>query len=232
MNTTGQMDSAVGLVADVCKKYNANPHDVYKLYLQEYLDLIESQNEFMHYLKIVLLGICYQTFVLQALAALKNEPLIFVFKTENHGQKISNTIQLTNFHAPAKYETSLNIPVCDDNLYANVVVKKYWDLAGKYSGFDTLEVKPLTKFDHRQFSSSEYKKLDEILADKNSILRVLAKDELTYKNIELKSETVDAVTGATPTSVKEQVVEGAVYSVYTLWHFVNGSVKDSIKLFT
>jgi hypothetical protein len=43
MNTTGQMGAAVGLAAAVCKKHNVNPREVYKLYLKEYLSLIESQ---------------------------------------------------------------------------------------------------------------------------------------------------------------------------------------------
>lgn len=43
MNTTGQMGAAVGLAASICKKHNVNPREVYKLYLKEYLSLIESQ---------------------------------------------------------------------------------------------------------------------------------------------------------------------------------------------
>ena len=43
MRTTGQMGAAVGLAASVCKKYNANPRDVYISHLDEYLELIENQ---------------------------------------------------------------------------------------------------------------------------------------------------------------------------------------------
>ena len=43
MLTTGQMGAAVGLAASICKKYNINPRDVYRNYLDEYLELIESQ---------------------------------------------------------------------------------------------------------------------------------------------------------------------------------------------
>jgi hypothetical protein len=43
MNTTGQMGAAVGLAAAICKKHSANPREVYKTYLKEYLSLIESQ---------------------------------------------------------------------------------------------------------------------------------------------------------------------------------------------
>lgn len=161
-----------------------------------------------------------------------NSKTALVYKTSDYGQKTNTTIQLNEQLLPARYEASLNLPVCDDNLCANVVLKIFWDLAGNYSGFDTLTGKPLTKFDHRPFTTADYHKLDEILRDKSSILRVLEKDELTDKSVKLKSSTVDAVTGATPASVKDQVVEGAVYSAFTLWHFVNGAVKDSLTHYT
>ncbi len=40
MNITGQLDAAVGLVADVCKKHKANPGQVFKKDLKEYLGII------------------------------------------------------------------------------------------------------------------------------------------------------------------------------------------------
>lgn len=43
MRTTGQMGAAVGIAAFVCKKYNVSPREVYRLYLDEYLSLIEKQ---------------------------------------------------------------------------------------------------------------------------------------------------------------------------------------------
>lgn len=43
MRTTGQMVAVVGFAASLCKKYNANPRDVYTSHLNEYLTLIESQ---------------------------------------------------------------------------------------------------------------------------------------------------------------------------------------------
>jgi len=160
------------------------------------------------------------------------QPKAIVYKTSDYGQNTNTLIQLNEQLLPAKYEANLNLPVCDDKLCANLVVKVYWDLAGNYSGFDTLIGKPLTKFDHRPFTTADYQKLDDILRDKNNILRALGKDELTDKSVKLKSSTIDAVTGATPASVKEQVVEGAVYSAFTLWHFVNGAVKDSMTQLT
>lgn len=43
MRTTGQMGAAVGFAAALCKKYDVNPRDIYTGYLEEYLNLIETQ---------------------------------------------------------------------------------------------------------------------------------------------------------------------------------------------
>jgi hypothetical protein len=42
MRTTGQMGAAVGKAAFLCKKYNANPRDIYTSHLKEYIDLINA----------------------------------------------------------------------------------------------------------------------------------------------------------------------------------------------
>lgn len=144
---------------------------------------------------------------------------------------VVNTIKICSNSGkiPTGYVAELDMAVCDDKLCANVILKIYWDLAGNYMQFDTIAGKPLTKFDHKRFSAGDYKKLDQILKDKNSVLRILQKEDLIDRTIKIRSVTVDAVTGATPTTIKNSVVEGAVYSSYALWHFVNGPLKDSIR---
>lgn len=166
------------------------------------------------------------------LDSLSNCRKAFIYKTDEFavGSKIiicSNAMQV-----PVDYETTLNMSVCDDKLCANVLLKICWDLAGNFLRFDTIAGKPLTKFDHKRFSDVDYKKLDQILKDRNSLLRVLGKSDLVDKSIKLKATSVDAVTGATPASLRNAVVEGAVYSSYALWHFVNGPVGDSLRSFT
>ena len=133
---------------------------------------------------------------------------------------------------PFRYEAEVNLPVCDDTLCANAVLEIYWDLAGNYTGFDTIKGFPLTKFDHIKFTTEDYTKMDQILKNKNSMLRILDKEELVDKSVKIKSKTVDAVTGATPQTIKKSVVDGAVYSSYTIWHFVNGPIKNSMANYT
>ena len=147
---------------------------------------------------------------------------------EIHAIKICSDAE----NIPFRYEADINMPVCDDTLCANVVLKIYWDLAGNYSGFDTITGFPLTKFDHKKFTTADYQKLDKILKNKNSMLRILNKEDLVDKSVKVKSETVDAVTGATPKTIKESVVEGAVYTSFTLWNFVNGPIKNQISNYT
>jgi hypothetical protein len=45
MNTCGQMGAAVGFAASLCKKYSASPRDIYEHHLEEYMQLIEDQQE-------------------------------------------------------------------------------------------------------------------------------------------------------------------------------------------
>ncbi len=149
------------------------------------------------------------------------------FDLENTIEICSNSNQI-----PYRYKAEIDMPVCTDTLCANVVLKIYWDLAGNYLGYDTVFGNPLTKFDHLKFDEADYLKLDQILKNRNSMLRILNKEDLVDKSVKVKSNVVDAVTGATPKTVKNSVVEGAVYSSFTLWHFVYGAIKNKIAGYT
>jgi hypothetical protein len=164
----------------------------------------------------------------------KSDSCRFAFNFVNKEFDVVNQLYIcvNSSEIPFQYESEINMPVCDDTLCANVVLKIYWDLAGNYKSFDTIAGKPLTKFDHKKFSSDDYQKLDKILKSRNSILRVIKKEELVDKSVKIKSTVVDAVTGATPKTISESVVEGAVYSSFTLWHFVNGEIKAKMAVFT
>ena len=43
MQTTGQMGAAVGIAASLCVKYKATPRDIYNEHLDEYWELILTQ---------------------------------------------------------------------------------------------------------------------------------------------------------------------------------------------
>ncbi len=164
----------------------------------------------------------------------REETCKFAFNFISEEFEVENVINIcTNSdQIPYQYTAEINMPVCDDTLCANVVIKLFWDLAGNYAGFDTIPGKPLTKFDHLKFETADYQKLDQILKNRNSMLRILNKEELVDKSVKVKSNVVDAITGATPKTIKNSVVEGAVYSSFTLWHFVNGTIKYQMTQFT
>lgn len=156
----------------------------------------------------------------------------FFFATEEFPIENSINICTNSNQIPHQYKSEIDMPVCTDTLCANVILKIYWDLAGNYKGFDTIPGKPLTKFDHLKFDTADYLKLDKILRNRNSSLRILNQEDLVDKSVKVKSNVVDAVTGATPKTIKNSVVEGAVYSSYTLWHFVHGAIKNKLSSFT
>ena len=134
---------------------------------------------------------------------------------------------------PDFYHCHVNTPVCDDGLCRSLLLDVYWDLLGNFTRFEVPEFPPLTKWDHLEFTTEDYVKLNEILRDKNSVLGTVrdvnALFDLSTKKI---SEKVDAVTGATRETIKNAVVPGAVYSSYTLWHVVNGDIPSGIQQYT
>jgi len=130
------------------------------------------------------------------------------------------------------YESTVRSPVCNDTLCQVVLLKVFWDLRGNYIRFDTLINHPLTKNDHKPFTSSDYRKLHLTLRDQNSVLGRKKEDELIDKVQTRYSEKIDAVTGATDLQIKNAVVEGALYSTYTLWHLVNGGIGKRLKGYT
>src|SRR5690606_1623740 len=99
---------------------------------------------------------------------------------------------------------------------------------GNYIGYDTIAGHPLTKNDHLKFREEDYIKLHRLLMDDNSIIKRKEKKELFDDEKKRVSSVVEAVTGATSREVKEAVVDGALYSSYTLYHIVYGSLSDSI----
>lgn len=133
---------------------------------------------------------------------------------------------------PIMYQSVLKTPVCDDTLCQIVELNMYWDLTGKYLGFTTITDKPLTKFDHIKFTRNDYSKLQQLLSDNNSVLQRKKKVDLLDKNLKRESQKYDAVTGATALEIKNAVVEGALYTSFTLWHLAHDEARYAISKYT
>lgn len=129
---------------------------------------------------------------------------------------------------PGYYFSHVTTPVCKEGLCYIMVIDLYWDLLGNFLKYELDEDHPLTKFDHEEFVSEDHEKMNTILANKDSFLRFYKLENLIDTTINKKSQVVDGVSGATHKSIQNEVVSGAVFSTYVLWHIVNGQVADKV----
>jgi len=131
------------------------------------------------------------------------------------------------------YMANLSGNVCSDSLCRPINIDIYWDLLGNFVDYKVAKGNELTKFDHVELTKEDHRKLYEILSDTNSLLRDYGMNDLVDTSIKVVSQIkVDAVTGATNPTFEGAVVQGAVYTVYTLWHFVNGDIKKAMLEFS
>ncbi|GAB3163305.1 hypothetical protein [Telluribacter humicola] len=129
---------------------------------------------------------------------------------------------------PDYYTSHVQTPVCKDSLCYLVVIDLYWDLLGNFKKYELPPDKPLTKFDHDPFTEEDHQKLSSILSNKTSLLRDYDMKALVDDNVKRSSSVVDATTGATSNTIKDEVVGGALYTTHTLWHIANGAVAQKI----
>lgn len=125
-----------------------------------------------------------------------------------------------------KYRILVNTPICEKDKCYEVELEFFSDPIGKFLNYDTLQGQELTKLDHIPFEEADYGKLQEILSNGNSVLANYSKDELVS---DTRYSEIDGFTGATILEVKNSVIEGAVYSCYTLWHIAHGPLVDSLQ---
>lgn len=129
---------------------------------------------------------------------------------------------------PIKYSRDIVTGVCIDGECRLVSIKLYWNVTGRYLGFELPNEEFLSKTEHDPFSSFEYDRLHEILGEDNSPLSSYSLEELVPEK-DTFSNTVDAITSATIDAVLDHIVEGAVYTTYTLWHIVYGPTQNEIE---
>lgn len=127
------------------------------------------------------------------------------------------------------YRSHIVSPVCEDRLCYDAELDFFWDILGRFSHFEVDPNKPLTKLDHVPFSGADYEQLNRILLTESPSFIHLRRGELIVKPDPGDSTDVDAVTGATVKAVKQDMVEGAIYTCYTLWHIANGGIVFEIQ---
>ncbi len=131
---------------------------------------------------------------------------------------------------PVKYSRKLVTSVCIESECRLVNVELFWNITGRYLGYKIPAGEFLSKTKHKPFKPEEYDRLHELLSDQNSALANYSIKQLVPP---LDSTMkVDAVSSATIAAVLDYIVEGAVYTTYTLWHITYGSTKREIEKLT
>lgn len=187
---------------------------------------------FLHTFKLLVLFIILWLFMsLELQNPTPRKEGAFVFFTKDSVQLEVDLLFSAN-DLPVKYYSFVVTPVCEEGVCYNLVAEVYWDLLGNFLDYAEVPLDPLTKFDHVKFTKEDHDKMKEILRDKTSLLANYKVEDLVDHSIEIKSEVIDGVAGATYNSLSGAVVRGAVYSSHTLWHIVNGELADKIAAHT
>ena len=150
---------------------------------------------------------------------------------ENDTLTYTLKLKLDDAGRPQYFFRNIFTPVCYTNECKPVYINFYWDLLGNYQRYDLPEGKVLTKIDHDEFKPEDYAKLQDILAKENSIFAGLNMEDLITKGTDDLSDSVDAKTGATLKTIKNEVIDGAVYTCFTLWKIAYGkAVPEMLKI--
>ncbi|MDR6807225.1 hypothetical protein J2Y45_004441 [Dyadobacter sp. BE34] len=149
--------------------------------------------------------------------------------TENDTLSYTLKLALDERGQPQYFFRNIFTPVCYTNECKPVYINFYWDLLGNYERYDLPEGKVLTKVDHDEFKEEDYQKLQDILAQNSSIFADLKMEDLIAKGTDNLTDSVDAKAGATLKTIKNQVIDGAVYTCYTLWHIAYGKAVPEMQ---
>lgn len=153
--------------------------------------------------------------------------------TENDTNSYSLNLVVDASGKPSHFFRNIFTPVCFTGECKPVYINFYWDLLGNYVRYDLPPREELTKMDHDVFEEEDYNKLQEILANPESLLKDIAIEDLVSTGTDNLADSVDAKTGATLKTIKREVIEGAVFTCYTLWHIAYGEiVMDEMKRIT
>ena len=169
-----------------------------------------------------------------------NQPELFekAEKVIPHQIEINDTIPgntlleyQDDYGLPLMYSREILTGVCIDGKCRLVSINLFWHVTGRYLGFELPRKEFLSKTEHEPFTPAEYDRLHALLDNSLSPLAQYSRDELVPEKDSAKND-VDAVSTATLAAVLDHIVEGAVYTTYTLWHIVYGETQREIENLT
>lgn len=131
---------------------------------------------------------------------------------------------------PVSYSMWVDSVVCREEHCDVVKVRIHWDALGRYQRYEVAPGSILTKLDHKPFTRRDLEKLHAILSDQDSPLGEVEKEAMTGEEQKRsESSALDGVSGATILTLKNDVILGAGYTCYDLWHIANGTVVNRIQ---
>ena len=101
---------------------------------------------------------------------------------------------------PLYYFKNVKSEVCFDNECRLLDIRVYWNITGRYLGFEIPKGEFLSKYDHEPFTEIEYRRLNELLANPSLPFGNMSFDELVAVS-EKEASEVDGVSGATSEKV-------------------------------
>ncbi len=123
---------------------------------------------------------------------------------------------------PVGYALRIATPICFENERKVLDVTMHWNAVGCYERLEWPREKPLTKKNLVPFTAEDYAKLDSILKDQDSIL---ATHSLAFLAKPVKdAQGIDGLSGATPLTVQESVIQDAAYETWVMWRWANGKI--------
>lgn len=132
---------------------------------------------------------------------------------------------------PVHYFRKIATEVCFDNQCRLLDIILFWNITGRYLGFELPDGEFLSKYEHEPFVASEYERLNELLADP-----MLPLGDISFEKLieipDTVAHLVDGISGATSQNVSKIVVQGAAYTTYTLWNIVYGPTRDIVSQLT
>lgn len=132
---------------------------------------------------------------------------------------------------PLFYAQNVRTEVCFDRECRLLNITVYWNITGRYLGFELPIGEFLSKHDHEPFSNDEYARLNDLLADPNLPLGGISFEKL-IEIPETVADSIDGISGATTEDVSKMVVKGAAYTTYTLWNVVHGPTQEYVAHLT
>lgn len=127
------------------------------------------------------------------------------------------------------FYTDVESVVCGSKVCKIFPVRLFWDHLGRYQYYTLSKGIDLEKEEGVAFTKEDHTKMHSILQDEASVLKDYYKEELVDK---ADDNAYDALSGATIAINPNAVVEGAIWTCYTLWHWANGTIVNSIRTIT